>query len=218
MLIRYQLLLCCLMQVASLEAQDSVKIYHELGQSAQSQGDYGQAIRYYAREIFLDSTKPEAFWNRGICYRAIKAYSKSLADFSKAMQLVPSVPLYPWERAITYYEMGEYEKAINDYNICISLTNVTLLLKRYYLERGIAEIFANRNQKAVYSLTYAMEADYYKLDWQPFYWRGVALYNLKKYELAIVDYDLAEARFKLSKEDSFPDYNYKILALQQLKK
>ena len=78
---------------------------------------YEKAIRDYSDAIRLEVTKGNqvyCYWGRGLCYAAMRDFSKAIADYTEAGWLDPKFVGAFHDRAMAYKEIGENEKAEAD--------------------------------------------------------------------------------------------------------
>jgi tetratricopeptide (TPR) repeat protein len=96
--------------------------------------DTGSAIAYFARGIDicketeilgqLNQTEPDIYVNK--TYRIVNnpttdKYQKSLADFTKAIQLEPDFAFAYYNRAYVKYKLNDFRGAVDDYNYAIRI-------------------------------------------------------------------------------------------------
>jgi lipoprotein NlpI len=79
------------------------------GRIYETMRDHTNAIAAYDRAIKLDP-KPVAFQQRGEEHFRIGNFEKSVADFDRFIELVPSQAAHHWQRGISLYYAGKYEE------------------------------------------------------------------------------------------------------------
>lgn len=87
---------------------------------------------------------PMAFRNRGLIYAYKKQYDKAIADYSKAIDLLPFYSELYDERGGSYAENGDYDLAIADFNKAVEL-NVQNV--RAYFFRGCTNLLKGNHIK-----------------------------------------------------------------------
>jgi len=76
---------------------------------------FQKSLKYYNKAIKLDSTYSPSLNGRGLVFDKLKQYDSALNDFTLAMDLDPSNPVYIHNRACCLRNMGLLEKSIKDF-------------------------------------------------------------------------------------------------------
>lgn len=117
-------LLCILMLLRLFSGNDGFDDL-KAGNAALSQGNDNKAALLLTKSIDSGQLSQQnqviAFYNRGLAWDHIGKYDKSIADYSKAIQLDPNMALVFNNRALVWIHKGEYGKAIADCNEAIRL-------------------------------------------------------------------------------------------------
>ena len=148
-----------------------------------------QAINDFEMAIRLNQNYSEAFGNRGLAYYGAKNFSAAIKDFSRAIQLEPTISQNYVYRAQCYRQTDK-NLALNDFN------------KAVELESGASYVFFNRGSffeqdlkdfsKALEDYTRAIELER-RESTLPIYFnnRGSVYQKMKLYGKAIDDYTRA---------------------------
>jgi len=88
---------------------------------------YDSAMAEYDRAISLDSTRVEAFVNRGLVRELRNDSEGAIEDYSRAIQIKPSSADAYVKRAATYKSQGKFNQALKDYTEAIALDSVSYL-------------------------------------------------------------------------------------------
>ncbi len=103
---------------------------------------YDSAVAEYDRAISLDSTRVEAFVNRGLVRELRNDTEGAIEDYSRAIQIKPSSADAYVKRAATYKSQGKFNQALKDYTEAIALDSgsylfdPTLHFSNAYFGRG----------------------------------------------------------------------------------
>jgi tetratricopeptide (TPR) repeat protein len=105
-------------------AQQTATDFFKISQKAFQYKDYDNVIFFTNKAIELNPDYGAAYWNRAIAYDCKGEYQKSIADYSKAIQLYDndvdrSVLLK--NRGMVFNTIKEYDSAILDFNRSILL-------------------------------------------------------------------------------------------------
>jgi len=117
-------------------------------------GQYGRALESFNGGIPTDAALHEA---RGLVYRDMGEYFRSLADFNAVIDLESDKAKHYYNRGVVYHRMtGHEQDAIEDLTKALELgsTNANV-----YSERGLAWRALGNMAQAVVDLTAAIEAD-----------------------------------------------------------
>ena len=95
----------------------------------QAINDYNQGLTRY-NEIL----QKRLLTMRGYAWMKLKKYDQAIADFNKAIELVPQYERAYIHRAIIWSEIGDYDRAINDDTKAIQIDPLS---KVAYMNRGL---------------------------------------------------------------------------------
>ena len=143
---------------------------------------YEQAYACWSEAIELNPNNALAYEARGYyCTYYNKDYAQAIADYTRAIELRPNVAENFYYRGVCLLESGEVEASKNDFERALELNpNMSSALGEmafYYASRDplSAIDFAER----------AIALD--ERNWRALYSRGLALYNMHNYEMALED-------------------------------
>ena len=120
---------------------DSVKIYP------------GKEAREKRRKVAMRAL---TYFNRGSAYGIADAHDCAIAEYSKAIDLIPNYIAAYKSRAVAYVRKGAYDRAIEDFDKVISLRPDDALT---YLSRGMAYLNKDEIDRAIEDLSRAIELD-----------------------------------------------------------
>ncbi len=114
--------------------------------------DYDQVTKYAT----FNSTKRDAYYNRGACFRELQDWARSIPEFTIAIRMGERGAQVYGYRGDSYFRQKEYTEALNDLNRAIQSDpgHVTL-----YVSRSNIFLALHRNQLAVYDLAFAVRLD-----------------------------------------------------------
>jgi tetratricopeptide (TPR) repeat protein len=102
------------------DAKDAAA-YSSRGAAYRAKGDNDRAIADYNEEIRLEPKNAGAYNERGIAYSAKRDNDHAIADFSEVIQLEPKYAAAYNNRGVAYGAKGDNDRAIADYNQAIKL-------------------------------------------------------------------------------------------------
>lgn len=152
-------------------------------------GKNQEAIKCYDYAIRLNDKYAEAFNNRGLAKRTLKAEKsneEAIKDYDAAIDLHPGYAEAYFNRGNANRALKQYQQAIADYNKAIDLD------RRYfaaYNNRGLAKKASgtpNANEEAIKDYTEAIKLDSNNSD--AYYNRGLANYHASRYDEALADF------------------------------
>ncbi len=80
------------------------------------QKKYHESIEILSRSLLISSKNDQPFLNRGIAYKNLQEFEKSLLDFNQALELEKNSIDALYNRALVYKEMQKYKLALKDLN------------------------------------------------------------------------------------------------------
>jgi len=175
-----------ILQSTSATDADRTYAHFQRGLSYEHKGDLDHAIEDDTAVIKAAPTEALAYNNRGLAYQRKNDLDHAIADYNQALQLVPELNLAWINRSNAYSLKGDYLHAIEDINHVIKLQpkNAIALNNRCYF-RAIAgqleDALADCNQSLLLKPGVGTTLDS----------RAFTYLKMKKYDLAIVDYDAA---------------------------
>jgi tetratricopeptide (TPR) repeat protein len=116
--------------------------------------DRAGAIAAYTKAIELDAEFADAYNNRGVVYLEQQNLDAALADFTKSLELGPSVAAYN-NRANLYFSQKKFPESIKDYSAAIDLKP----LAESYINRGTAYWQTDQHELAFKDFERAVEMD-----------------------------------------------------------
>jgi len=172
------------------EAQKGDRTYahFQRGLSYERSGDFDHAIEDDSAVIKDTPTCAMAFNNRGFAYQRKGDLDHALADYDHAIQLVPELSMAWFNRGEVLQMKGDYPKAIENFSKVIKLQpgNAVAWNNRCYYRAIDGQLDAaledcNKSLQLKPGVPYVLDS------------RGFTYLKMKKYDLAIKDYDLAIA-------------------------
>lgn len=88
----------------------------------------------------------EAYKNRGLAYYSLGDYNKALADFQKAIELLPTSAATFSNSGLAHHALNDYAEALSDYSKAIKLES---RFARAYYNRGITYAAIGDYEKAI---------------------------------------------------------------------
>jgi tetratricopeptide (TPR) repeat protein len=153
-----------------------------------NKGDYGRAFDDLDQAIRLNPREPVAYSTRGELHMRRGDYDLALADLNKAIGVNARFDPGYLDRGTVYALQGSYERALKDLDQAIRLNPAGA---GAYARRSWVNHLKGDESRAVADATRSLEiarsADGYRA-------RGDAYRALKRYDLAIADFDAAIAR------------------------
>jgi len=159
------------------------------GLSYERLGDFDHAIEDDTAVIEANPREAMAYNNRGLAYQRKGELDHALADYDHAIQLVPELSMAWFNRGEAHELQGNYAGAIEDFGRVIKLQpkNAVAWNNRCYyraIEGQLDAALADCNQSLLLKpgVGYVLDS------------RGFTYLKMKKYDLAIKDYDEAIAQ------------------------
>ena len=166
----------------------------EKGYAAEVQG---VKIEYFTKALKLWSypegllNKVVVYNNRGIAYLELKRHEKALADYGKALELLPEDIASHYNRGFAYVSLKQYKKALAAYDKVIKLdpTGVSGPGQKgaAYSNRGAVYNYLKKYDKALADFNSALALD--PKSALAYINRGNSYRELKEYDKALADYD-----------------------------
>lgn len=98
--------------------QDKAGRFFIKGNTALTNGEYDEAIRFYSEAIAIDNQYKEALNNRGVAYYRERKYVEAINDYTQVLlQIDPEFIDARRNRVNAYLDAGRYEKALEDLDI-----------------------------------------------------------------------------------------------------
>jgi tetratricopeptide (TPR) repeat protein len=182
------------------EAEPADKTYarFQRGKSYERLGDFDHAIEDDTAVIQANPKEAMAYNNRGLAYQRKGDLDHAMTDYDHAIQLVPELSMAWFNRGEAHQLQANYAGAIEDFSRVIKLQpkNAVAWNNRCYyraIEGQLDAALADCNQSLLLKpgVGYVLDS------------RGFTYLKMKKYELAIKDYDQA-----IAQEDHSAAYLY----------
>ncbi|MFD2904991.1 tetratricopeptide repeat protein [Sphingobacterium anhuiense] len=155
------------------------RCYLNIGLIYAAKKDFTQALTYLDTAVAIDPKDYRLFDARGTIYHQLKQPKKALEDYAKAIQLNPN-DLRPYlNRAQVYFELEDMDASCQDF------TTAKMLAQQLKVNDPA---FFKRIDDALLDFCDNSKASFY-------YQRGVAFYNLKKFDKALEIYDSGLTKF-----------------------
>lgn len=161
----------------------------------------GVKIGYFTKALeqwsYRDSliNKVVVYNNRAVAYYELKRYEKSLADYAKALELLPGDISAYYNRGLLYNRQKKYGRALADFGKVIELEPAGVP-EPWQKGAGYCSRGAVYNNLKKYDLAIADFNSAIALDTKsplPYINRGNSYRYLKEYDKALADHDLAVA-------------------------
>jgi tetratricopeptide (TPR) repeat protein len=171
------------------QAADRTYARFQRGQSYEQVGDFDHAIEDDSAVIQDNPREAMAYNNRGFAYQRKGNLDHALVDYDHAIQLVPELGMAWFNRGEAHRLQGDYAGAIDDFSHVIKLQPKDAVAwnnRCYYraiagqLDDALAD--CNRSLQLKPGMSYTLDS------------RGFTYLKMKKYDLAIKDYDQAIAQ------------------------
>jgi tetratricopeptide (TPR) repeat protein len=130
---------------------NKAKAQFELKKFTDTIESYSFAIQYNC------NNKASAFNDRGVAKCRIRDYQDAINDFSEAIKINPSKPLYYKNRGVSYSNIKEYDKAIDDFNKVIAIASNNDA--DVYNFRGVANAKKKQYKEAIADFNEAIKID-----------------------------------------------------------
>ena len=140
-----------------------------------------------------------AYNNRGLAHYDRGDLEAAIADYNRAIDLVPDIGRVYYNRGLAYYDQGDFVAAVADYTRSIELEPSYV---NVYNNRGLAYYDQGDFVAAMADYDEAIERD--PLNVLAYYNRGLVHVALQDVEAAIADYSRA---IELSPTEAFAYYN-----------
>ncbi|MEP6924080.1 MAG: tetratricopeptide repeat protein [Pyrinomonadaceae bacterium] len=167
---------------------NDIEAYYERGRAFMSNENFDQAIADFSHYISMNPAKKEyladGYNNRATCYKHKNSLDMAIADYNKAIQLVPTNPLYYDNRGNVYSEKKSFDQAIADFSSAISSKPE---YSTAYVGRGHAYMGKNDYPSAFADFTKAIQIN--PDEAEAYYNRAIIHNSRKDFEKAIADYD-----------------------------
>ncbi|MCX6166166.1 MAG: tetratricopeptide repeat protein, partial [Ignavibacteriae bacterium] len=178
---------------------------------------YEDAIEYYNKTLNSDSNYTEIYLWRGRSYFYLKNYDKAIIDLNKYVSINPDDFTGHHQRGILYFTIKEYKKAVEDFQYCIKINpqhayTYTRLGEAYENLNNLKNAEYNYTKSVELSPDdfnalerlggFYLKTQYYsgslimfnklislRTKASDYYCRGIAQYNLGKYEEALKDWE-----------------------------
>jgi len=94
-----------------------IEVYgrHLAAVDAYQDGDHLKAVELYDLVLRMDHDDANAYFNRGLAYRALGQLDQALADYDMALRYAPDTAKIYYDRGKIHWELGEYSAAVTDY-------------------------------------------------------------------------------------------------------
>jgi tetratricopeptide (TPR) repeat protein len=181
----------CTAILTAKESQPADRTYarFQRGMAYERLGDFDHAIEDDSAVIQDNPQEAMAYNNRGFAYQRKGNLDHALADYDHAVQLVPELNVAWFNRGEAHRLQGDYPGAVDDFSHVIKLQPKDAVAwnnRCYYraiagqLDDALAD--CNRSLQLKPGVGYVLDS------------RGFTYLKMKKYDLAIKDYDQAIAQ------------------------
>lgn len=176
-----------------LETQKDAELYAWRARANHKSGFNVAATMLFAEKaINTDANYFMGYFARACAWDIKKENDKSIADYTKAIELNPDSADAYFNRGLAWQSKKETDKAIADFHKAIVNYSKDIKINpkdaEIYVWRGIARYYKEDYKKAIVDYTKAIAQ---KQDFaDAYYCRGLAYVAIKKYDKAIADYSI----------------------------
>lgn len=156
------------------------------GEIKSRQGLFREGLKSFSRIIRLSPNYAYAYFQRGLCYSALKRNNEAICDYAKAVELFPDYPG-------AYEELAYAQMSIHDYRSAIfSLRKLIILNPEYkLLDCKLAECYNGLKMpdSALYHINNYIAFN--RRDADAHYIKGKVFYDMNRYGSAIQSFNTA---------------------------
>ena len=144
---------------------------------------YEEAVKCWTEAIELNPNNFLAYESRGYYFHLgdVGRFSEAIADYTRAIELRPSIADNYFYRGETYMQLEEYDLAKSDFERALGLNPE--------MSGALGELaYIYTKSDPLKAIEYADRAlEYNDRNWRAYYSRGLALYAMHNYEAALED-------------------------------
>ena len=129
--------------------------YFEQGLEKYNTGYFEDAIEIFTKEIKVNPSNEDAYYQRGNSKYALNDFYGALEDIDKALEITIH-PAFLNNRSVINIRLGDFESAIEDASKAIELKKDYL---EAYINRAGAYSMLNLNEKSIIDYTTALQFD-----------------------------------------------------------
>jgi Tfp pilus assembly protein PilF len=148
--------------------------------------DWKDSITLWSDVISKYDNAPIAYDNRGVAYGEIGQWDKTIADFSRAIEIDPKYAKAWYDRGVAYGNLGQWDMALDDFSNAIGIDPK---FTDAYSNRGNAYNNLGQPDKAIADFSEVLLID--PQNALAYYDRGNAYSDLGHWNEAIADYSSA---------------------------
>jgi len=104
---------------APVTALGATSMQYWMGNQRLAKGDNQGAVESLTTALEKDASNFGALLNRGVAYERLEQLDQALADYTRAIEIVPGFGRAYHNRGLVYSKKGEYDRAIADYDEAI---------------------------------------------------------------------------------------------------
>ena len=170
--------------------QKKYEAWYEIGELQTQQKNYQEAIKAYERAYAINPDLKEGWTNLGFCYGNTKQDLKAIDAYTRGIKADPGNGLLWNNRGYTYLELKQYDKALPDLKKAVE---VEPDIQMSHISLGEYYFYTDDFPRAIALLTEALQLKSQDNDARlaGFFTRGLAYYNIKKYDQAVADFKSA---------------------------
>ncbi|HPS84781.1 MAG TPA: tetratricopeptide repeat protein, partial [Bacteroidales bacterium] len=204
----------------SLFAQQSANDYYDAGTAKLNAKDYAGAIPLFTKCIEISPYYYEAYVDRGRCQFALGKKDLALADYNMALTKKKDFYFAFYYRALWYKDAKQMKEAMADITQAVNIrpksADPYILRAAWYAEQNNndasladynkileirpddpatlvsrGKIYFNKDMQEQAFNDFSKVIDKNKTYGEAYYWRGVLLENIERFQVAIEDYTAA---------------------------
>ena len=156
--------------------------YQKLGQKKNALEDFSKAVK-------LNAQDKSSLYNYGLALQEMGDGITAIEQFSKVIALEPNNEDAIFHRGQCHLNLQQTRKACDDFSAIIALPNAKAKAAAY-LVRGV--IYLNLKEQAKAIQDFSATIDLTPSDTKPYFYRGMAHYELKQMDEAISDLTKAD--------------------------
>lgn len=177
-------------------SSENAETQYFLGLIRYKQNRNAEAVIALRKSIGIDADNEDAHYYLGAALYRLGKESEAIGEYEKTIQIDPKYVLAWFDLGVAYYNSGRYKDSISAYNTSIKFnSNQTTELKKVFglSFQNVAEAYRQTNQFKLAESKYRVAVDHIKDDPELYGKFGFVLGRLKKWSVAIANFEKAVA-------------------------